>query len=144
MGRDSFSGRSRFVISRQHYKNAYLALDFVDDDDKSDAENLIDCLEDCAISLQEKSSKAMSFYLNDGGLDSEFNWEIMKELAPYLEVGSFCEEIEFDGNSVYVGTVAVKNNTHYIEITQYELITDDNNQWTRGELIAKGDLADWG
>jgi hypothetical protein len=143
MGRDSFSGHSKFVIPQQHYKNAYLALDYVDDDDKSAAKNLIDCLEDFAISLQQTSPEAMIFVLDDGNLDTEFDWELMQTLAPYLAVGSFCEEIEFDGNCVYVGTVAVKNNTHFIEMAQYELITDDNNQWTRGELIAKGDAADW-
>ena len=97
----------------------------------------------CYFSAGEKL-EGDEFYLNDGDLDSEFNWEIMKRASALSGGGQFCEEIEFDGNCVYVGTVAVKITLTLLKMTQYELITDDNNQWTRGELIAKGDLADWG
>ena len=44
---------------------------------------------------------------------------------------------------VFMWASGGKNNTHFIEMTQYELIADDNNQWKCGELIAKGDLAEW-
>jgi hypothetical protein len=139
MGRYCQSGQSHFVIPNQFYKAAYKALDFVEDDEKTDEQNLIDCLADFEFKCIKKSKESLTFILDDKNSDHDFDWHIMMTLTPYFNEDSFYEQIHFD-EGMLVGVVKLKKDKKYLSRDFYHLAFDSNEKYIRGEFMKKFDV----
>ena len=114
MGRDSFITDSKLCIRTESTQDLLEEFDYYLDEDKAELENLCDCLEDYGLSLREEQDGVAEFYLHDANEDRDFDWEILRMMAPFLEDGSFIEETppyiedengnEIDG--VYLGKIS--------------------------------------
>lgn len=116
MGRDSFVIKSKLLVKIDNASALVDALEFYIDDEKTDLENLKDCLEDYNWIFNKEENGVSEFILDDELNDAEFDWDDFRHMAAFLEDGSFVEEEppfieDKDGNEcdgVFIGKVIEK------------------------------------
>jgi len=140
MGKDASISKSKLVFHAAYYKVAYEALDFCDDEDKTDQDNLIDCLQDFNIVCVEKAPMSIICIIDDSSSDNNFDWSCLSGLAEFLEEGSFIEENIYDGTQLLIGTIKVIDNKKKWVRDFYELKRNDEGLCIRGEFIENFDV----
>lgn len=140
MGKDVSIAKSKLVFQAAYYKAAYEALDFCDNEDKTDQDNLIDCLQDFNIVCVEKTPVSIICMVDDSDSDDNFDWSCLSGLAEFLEEGSFIEENIYDGPQLLIGTIKVIDSTKKWVRDFYELKRSTEGLYIRGEFIENFDV----
>ena len=140
MGRDTETAKSKLIIQAANYKAAYEALDFCDDDDKTEQDNLIDCLQDFNMACVEKTSDSITCVIDDSNSDNALDWRGLSKLTAFLEESSYIEELIYDGPQLLVGAVKIVENKKKWVRDFYALKTDDTGQTVRGDFIENFDV----
>ncbi len=131
MGRNSFSGKSQLIFKVSNATGAMETLGFVADDTKQADENLKDCLQDHLIDFKENGTKdRLVFFVNDGEVDHDFDWELIYALSPYLENHSFYES---EGDGLYVLEIV----DGQVKVNQYEQEFDEASDTEIGRTLVK-------
>jgi hypothetical protein len=128
MGNNCFSGKSKLVFFQKDAKKIYEMLLFIDDEDKTEKENLIDCMADFFVQFHKVENDYLYFVVNNSESPDDFDWNLMLSLLPFLAEESFYEEI---GDEMVVGKIIIENGEKFLIRDIHEFDYDKNDKPVR-------------
>lgn len=98
---------------------------FIDDEDKTEKENLIDCMADFFVQFHKVENDYLYFVVNNSESPDDFDWNLMLSLLPFLAEESFYEEI---GDEMVVGKIIIENGEKFLIRDIHEFDYDKNDK----------------